>query len=282
MAANPQTPYVHEVRPGLHLQFTDHSARGDKNLGTVVFIHGSGPGASGWSNFKHNIEYFQDRGYRCIVYDQWGYGGSSKPTDTDYTLEFFVDGLLSLLDGLHLNRVSLVGNSLGGAVALGTALAYPDRVESLILMAPGGIETKETYFAMEGIQAMVKYPMGDPEFTRSILAQLLTLLVFDPDVVDEELIQERWDTLQTQNAHVLATMRIPDLTDRLPEIRCPILVFWGTDDRFCPVEGVWKILHTAPSVQAELLNRCGHWVMTEYPQLFNHRTADFLENSIAD
>lgn len=275
MAANPETSQFIEVSPGRALHYTDHPAAGTVR-GHVVFIHGSGPGASGWSNFKHNVAAFQQAGYRCVVFDQWGYGKTSKPTDVDHTLDFFVEGLMAILDGLNIEQAVLVGNSLGGAVALGAALAHPERVASLILMAPGGIEARETYFAMDGIQAMVKYPMGSPEFTRDVLANLLTLLVFDENCVDDELVQERWETLQTQNAHVLATMQIPDLTPRLGEVKAPILVFWGTEDKFCPAEGAWKILKQCPQVQAELLNRCGHWVMSEYPTLFNERTLAFL------
>ena len=276
MAANPETSQYVKVGADRSLHFTDHAALAEQQ-GVVVFIHGSGPGASGWSNFKHNVAAFQQAGFRCVVYDQWGYGKTSKPTDVDHTLDFFVSGLLALLDHLGIAKASLVGNSLGGAVALGAALASPERVEKLVLMAPGGIEARETYFAMDGIQAMVKYPMGSPEFTRDVLAKLLTLLVFDSSIVDEELVQERWDTLQTQNAHVLATMQIPDLTDRLPEITCETLVFWGSEDKFCPASGVWKLLDASAPVQAELLNRCGHWVMTEDPALFNQRCLDFLK-----
>ncbi len=275
MPSNPASPQFLTTPRGLSLHYTDHPADGPER-GTVVFIHGSGPGASGWSNFKNNIAAFQADGHRCVVYDQWGYGKTDKPTDIDYTLEFFVEGLLAVLDTLQLDRVTLVGNSLGGAVALGTALEHADRVSNLVLMAPGGIENKAAYFAMEGIQTMVKHPMGSPEFTRDVLANLLTLLVFDPEVIDEELIGERWATLQGQNAHVLATMAIPDLSHDLARLTQPVLVFWGTEDKFCPPEGVWKILSSADRVQAEVLNRCGHWVMAEYPQLFNRRCLDFL------
>ena len=275
MAANPATSQYLEVAEGRSIHFTEHQAVGAV-LGTVIFIHGSGPGASGWSNFKHNVDAFQHAGYTCVVYDQWGYGKTSKPTDVDHALDFFVSGLTALMDALQLLDATLVGNSLGGAVALGAALEHPGRVNQLILMAPGGIEAKADYFAMQGIQEMVKYPMGSPEFTRDVLAKLLTLLVFDPAVVDEELVDERWLTLQSQNAHVLATMAIPDLTDRLTEIHNPVLVFWGTEDRFCPASGTWKILQNCRSVQAEVFNRCGHWVMTEYPTQFNRRCLDFM------
>ena len=275
MAANPETSQYHEVTPEQLIHYTDHAPIGASN-GTAIFIHGSGPGASGWSNFKHNVSAFQEAGYRCIVYDQWGYGKTSKPQDVDHTLDFFVDGLVSLMDSTDVANAVLVGNSLGGAVALGLALRHPERVEKLILMAPGGIESREDYFSMPGIQAMVKYPMGSPEFTKEVLAQLLTQLVYDPENVDDELVDERWATLETQNAHVLATMQIPDLSDQLASIDINTLVFWGTEDRFCPASGTWKILQIKGNVQAELVNYCGHWVMSEYPELFNERCLSFL------
>lgn len=275
MAANPETSQYHEVTPERLIHYTDHAPIG-ASQGTAIFIHGSGPGASGWSNFKHNVFAFQEAGYRCIVYDQWGYGKTSKPQDIDHTLDFFVDGLVSLMDSANVASAVLVGNSLGGAVALGLALRHPERVEKLILMAPGGIESREDYFSMPGIQAMVKYPMGSPEFTKEVLAQLLTQLVYDPINVDDELVNERWATLETQNSHVLATMQIPDLTDRLALIDISTLVFWGTEDRFCPASGTWKILQMKGNVQAELVNYCGHWVMSEYPDLFNERCLSFL------
>ncbi|MGB0381018.1 MAG: alpha/beta fold hydrolase [Luminiphilus sp.] len=264
-----------ETDRGLKIHYTDHppSAR---EKGAVVFIHGSGPGASGWSNFKQNVSAFQDAGFRCIVYDQWGYGLTDKPQDIDHTLDFFVEGLLALLDGIKLPAATLVGNSLGGAVALGTALDHPERVDKLILMAPGGIESRETYFAMEGIQTMVKHPMGSPEFTKDVLRNLLTLLVFNPTDVDEELVDERWATLQTQNPHVLATMAIPDLTPRLADLTHESLVFWGTEDKFCPASGVWTLLQSPANVQAQLVNQCGHWVMAEYPDIFNAQCIEFL------
>jgi len=275
MAANPETSQYHEVTPERLIHYTDHAPLGASN-GTAIFIHGSGPGASGWSNFKHNVSAFQEAGYRCIVYDQWGYGKTSKPQDVDHTLDFFVDGLVSLMDSADVTNAVLVGNSLGGSGALGLALRHPERVEKLILMAPGGIESREDYFSMPGIQAMVKYPMGSPEFTKEVLAQLLTQLVYDPVNVDDELVDERWATLETQNAHVLATMQIPDLSDQLASIDINTLVFWGTEDRFCPASGTWKILQMKGNVQAELVNYCGHWVMSEYPELFNERCLSFL------
>ena len=98
---------------------------------TVVFVHGSGPGASGWSNFQANLQQFADAGHRVVVYDLPGYGESDKPTDAMYTLDYFVDHLRDLIDYLTIDQAILVGNSLGGAISLGLTLATPAELKSL-------------------------------------------------------------------------------------------------------------------------------------------------------
>jgi 4,5:9,10-diseco-3-hydroxy-5,9,17-trioxoandrosta-1(10),2-diene-4-oate hydrolase len=109
-----------------------------------------------------------------------------------------------------------------------------------------------------------------------VLADLLTLLVYDPKHVTESLIDERWDILQIQNPHVLASMAIPNLTDQLHRITHPISVFWGTNDKFCPASGTQTLLDHCPNVRAQVLNNCGHWVMIEYADYFNRMCLDFL------
>lgn len=247
---------------------------------TIVMVHGSGPGASGWSNFKFNAQAFVEAGYRTVVFDLPGYGFSSKPTNAVYDLAYFVRHLEGLISHLAIERCVLVGNSLGGAISLGYTLAHPSSVAGLILMAPGGVEDKEVYFRTEGIQAMVKYPMGSPEFTRDVLGRLLELLVFDPSHVTDELVSERWEILQIQNPTVLATMQIPNLCERLAEIHCPVVGFWGTEDRFCPISGARHLDLACPDIVMHSLSRCGHWVMVEHADWFNRQCVDFLEHRI--
>ena len=263
---------------GLRTHFIDIPGS-DAAARTVVFVHGSGPGASGWSNFQANVQPFADAGHRVVVYDLPGYGETDKPTDAIYTLDYFVDHLRDLLDYLAIDQAILVGNSLGGAISLGMTLAHPARVEKLILMASGGIEEREVYFAMSGIQAMVAYPMGSPTFTRDVLGSLLQRLVYDNRHVTEQLISQRWHILQQQNAQVLATMQIPNLTSRLKEISCPVLAFWGREDEFCPVSGALTLQSECQQVKVITLSQCGHWVMVEYPEMFNRESLDFIEEN---
>jgi 4,5:9,10-diseco-3-hydroxy-5,9,17-trioxoandrosta-1(10),2-diene-4-oate hydrolase len=243
----------------------------------VVFIHGSGPGANGHSNFKGNYRWFADQGFRSVVPDLPGYGLSSKPEDIAYELDFFVETLAGFLDALGLRRCTLVGNSLGGAIAIKYALNRPEAVRELILMGPGGLEEREVYFQMEGIQTMMK------DFVAGTLddagmRRLLSILVFDPKHVTDELVAERVRVCATQPKSVLATMRVPNLSDRLGEIRCPVLGFWGVNDKFCPSSGAAKILDRCANARFLLINRCGHWVMVEHRDVFNRMCLDFLRN----
>lgn len=241
----------------------------------VLFIHGSGPGASGPSNFRCNIQAFAEAGFRVLAPDLIGYGQSSKPAGIDYTLDLFADTLLEALRAAGISRAHIVGNSLGGAVALRLALEHPALVDRLILMAPGGIESRETYFAMPGIARMV----GDftaPDFSLAGMRALVTNLVYDPAVVTDALVAERYAVARAQPRDVLARMRVPDLSPRLGELAMPVLGFWGMEDGFCPASGAAKFLAACPDARFVTFSRVGHWVMVERAREFNAISLDFL------
>ena len=244
----------------------------------IVFFHGSGPGASGYSNFKNNYPVFADAGYRVIVPDLIGYGLSDKPEDAEYINDYFVQVMHDLIMGLGLNKVTLLGNSLGGAIAIGYALAYPEAVSRLILMAPGGVEEREAYFEMEGIKQMMSLFAEGP-LTENTMRRLLSLQLFNSDQVTDDVVVERTAISHTQPRTVLSTMRVPNYTERLGEIKCPTLGFWGMNDAFNPTTGAQKVAAGIPNCKMTLLNQCGHWVMVEHRDYFNRMCLDFLASN---
>ena len=241
----------------------------------VVFIHGSGPGASGQSNFRQNADAFAAAGFRVVLPDLIGYGASSKPAGIDYTLALFTDTLHDALVRLGIAKAVLIGNSLGGGIALQMALDHPGFVDRLILMAPGCIEEREDYFRMPGIARMVS-SFGGPDFTEDEQRRLLTNLVHDPVHITDALVKERYAVARTQPKDVIVRMRTPNLQPRLGEIKMPILVFWGSEERFMPLTGIDHFLRQCDDVRVLTFNKVGHWVQVERADEFNRHATAFL------
>jgi len=272
-ATRPANPPFHKTVPvgdGLEMHYAE---QGEGPV--VVLVHGSGPGAGGHANFGANMPVIAAAGYRVLVPDMIGFGWSSKPEDADYPLDLFVETLKDFLDALGIEQAVLVGNSLGGAISIGFALDYPQRVSKLVLMAAGGIETRERYFQMEGIQAMVSRFVG-AGYDEATMTEILKLLAFDPQHVSPDMTESRLAIYKTQPKAVLGRIAIPDLTDRLGELKMPILGFWGAEDKFCPASGAQKIVAACPDAQVTLYSRCGHWVMIERAEEFNRDVIRFL------
>jgi 4,5:9,10-diseco-3-hydroxy-5,9,17-trioxoandrosta-1(10),2-diene-4-oate hydrolase len=245
----------------------------------IVFIHGSGPGASGASNFRDNWPAFVEAGYRVILPDMIGYGASSKPEGIDYTLQLFTDTLYEALRAHGIEKARLIGNSLGGGVAIQMTLDHPEFAEKLILMAPGCIEEQASYFLMPGIAKMVS-GFGGPDFNLDEQRRLISNLVHPsfahkiPDV----LVQERYAVARTQPKDVLARMRTPNLGPRLNEINQPIFVLWGLNDEFCAESGARHFLNAGCNVRTLTFNHVGHWVQVERAADFNRLSVDFLKH----
>ena len=263
-----------ECANGYRIHYLDE---GDGDV--VMFLHGSGPGASGYSNFKGNYPALVTAGYRCLVPDHIGYGFSDKPDDRDHPLEFFVECMIQTLDCAGVERCTLVGNSLGGAVALGMALEYPERIDKLILMAPGGLSELHEYQQMPGMQKVFAvFGSGEP-VTPDVMKDLFaTGLMHNPAHATDELVAERMQVMQIMNGHVMATMQVPVLTERLKELYCTVLVFWGLNEKMMPEHGIMAMAHNIRQLRLVLVSECGHWVMVEHEDMFNRYCLDFLEN----
>jgi 4,5:9,10-diseco-3-hydroxy-5,9,17-trioxoandrosta-1(10),2-diene-4-oate hydrolase len=81
------------------------------------------------------------------------------------------------------------------------------------------------------------------------------------------------------NSQVMSSMQVPELTSRLAELQCPVLGFWGLDERMMPESGIMNLAKHCRQLRLVLVSECGHWVMVEHESMFNRQCVDFLENS---
>jgi 4,5:9,10-diseco-3-hydroxy-5,9,17-trioxoandrosta-1(10),2-diene-4-oate hydrolase len=252
----------------------------------LVLLHGGGPGASAWSNFGRNLPIFAQR-YRALMPDQPGFGRSEAPPVVGNYFTFSARALASLLDNLAIDRVNLVGNSLGGGTAVRFALDNPARAAKLVLMGPGGLSLN--VFApdpTEGISRLAAFA-APPGPSKEKMAAFLRTLVFDQRLITDELVDERYALASTQEAIAAmaalgmsfydpATAEDGMLWREVHRLRNEVLLIWGREDRVNPLDGALIALKQIRKAQLHVFGGCGHWAQLEKFDQFNRLVLDFL------
>ena len=253
----------------------------------VVMLHGGGPGASAWSNFGRNLGVFAGR-FRTLMVDQPGFGHSDKPPVAGQYFTFAADALAGLLDGLGIEKVHLVGNSLGGGTAVRFALRCPDRAGRLVLMGPGGLSLN--VFApdpTEGVKRLMEFA-APPGPSKEKLAAFLRTLVFDQRLITDELVEERFAAASDPAAMAAAASLGASFFDPATaeegllwrdahRLRNQVLLVWGREDRVNPLDGALVALKLIRRAQLHVFGGCGHWAQLEKFDEFNQLVMDFLE-----
>lgn len=250
---------------------------------TVVMLHGSGPGATGWANFSRNVQPLVDAGYRVVLMDAPGWGKSDGIVCTESRSDLNARVLQGLLDGLQLDKVHILGNSMGGHGAVAFALANPARVGKLVLMG-GGTGGASPFAPMptEGIkrlQALYRQP------TIENLKAMMDIFVHDASDLTEDLFKLRLDNMLSRRDHLDNFVRslqanprqFPDFGHRLGEIQAETLIIWGRNDRFVPMDTGLRLLAGIPRSELHIFNNCGHWAQWEHAGKFNRMVLDFLQ-----
>lgn len=249
----------------------------------LIFVHGGGPGSSGLSNFSRNMAAFA-KSYRVIAIDLPGYGQSTKLKITEPLWGYYAKVLAGFIDALSLGKAHLVGNSLGGAASLKTALDFPEKVDRLVLMGPGGGYSLFEKQPSDGIRSLVTFytPPG-PSLER--LKAFLNYLVYDASSVPQELLQERLDRAldpETAASMPLRVGQMPPIEDlwreRLDRLPHQTLIIWGREDRVNPMDQGLILMRQIPNARFLVMPQCGHWVQWEKAEEFNRTLAAFLES----
>lgn len=267
------------------LRFHYHEAGSGEPL---VLLHGSGPGVSGWSNFRGNLPVLAER-FRTLVPDLPGFGLSELgPLNCAYP-KVAADAVIRLMDELGIDRVHLLGNSMGGWVALELALAHPSRVGRMVLMGPGGLAAN--VFSPEPSEGARRLAEFLKRPSREGMQAWVGTMVANTAVVDDQLINERMTNamrpgvIDSALAIFGSLRRHPDPVPtwaRLDQIGSPTLVTWGRDDRMVPYDGAAFGYRRLPNAELHVFSRCGHWAQVERKDDFERVVVEFLTRKTAD
>ncbi len=237
----------------------------------LLLLHGSGPGVTATANWRPVIPALS-ASRRVVAPDQLGFGGTATGEPRTYGRTAWTDHALALLDTLGIGTIDVIGNSMGGAIALSIATARPEAVRRIVLMGSMGVAMALPH----GLDAVWGYTPGMEQMRR-----VIGLFAHDRGLITDELVEMRYQASLDPPVRDSWEAMFPEPRQRwvddlalsgaeLRAIRAPALMVHGRDDRVVP----WRsssaqLVDLLPDSRLHVLSGCGHWTMIE-------RTADFL------
>src|SRR3954471_19544681 len=266
---------------GRSVNYVDYGGPGDDGLEPVVFVHGLG---GCWQNWLQNIPRAAAEGRRAIAVDLPGFGFSEMPDD-EISISGYGRVVNSLCDELDLGEVVLVGNSMGGFIAAETAIQFPARVARVVLISAAGVTTSDLRSRpiMAGARVVAAVATRTATMSERVVRRRhIRHLVYHsfirhPTRIRNELLYEI--TLGSGRPGFLDALQAImdyDFRDRLPEIGCPALIVWGTEDMLVPSSDADEFERLIPQSRKVIFRDTGHMAMLERPQTFNDCMMEFL------
>ncbi len=243
----------------------------------VVLVHGLGMTRAMWDwQWPALVARF-----RAVRYDLLGHGESLKPRE-GYSLGRFASQLADLMDGLGLERAALVGFSLGGMIVRAFALAHPDRAAALAILNSAHDRSEA-----ERAAVLARVEQAAQEGPRATVEAALTRWFTDEYAVrrPEVLARVRGWILANDPAVYPLIYRVlaegdAELAAPIAEIRCPVLVLTGGEDRGNSPDMARRMADLMPNARAEVLPGLKHMGLAEDPEAYNARLTAFLEEAL--
>jgi len=245
----------------------------------ILFIHGLGSSADRWLDIPDALSKY----YHTIAVDLIGFGGSDKPVDVNYTIEKFAEFILEFIDKIGLNgddgKITLVGHSLGGYIAVEFAIRNKELIEKLVLVDSSGFLKGPTPLLEQYLYA-AKYTSYDN--VRSVFEQLLSqpwrVL---PAVINTFIarINSPGAKYAFESAYKNSTTTQIDLS-RLKSIEdIPTLIIWGKNDNLIPIEHIDLFKHVLKKHKVEKIEDAGHAPFAEKPAIICEILLAFLSQN---
>jgi len=244
----------------------------------IICIHGGGPGASGWSNFRGNLQDLAVNN-RVLLFDMPGWGRSEFNGSDQHWHDFMGEMLGGFMDALGFDTADFIGNSMGGQSVIKLAINHPERVRHLVMIGSQPTSAIAVQaLPLDGLANIAKYYRGGatPEKMRTLVESL----VHDSSWLTEEVVMERYRVSTTPEALRQAELRTKqprqDLYFELEKITVPTLLIWGINDKGGALEVGLLMLRRLKDARMHIFQNCGHWAQVEKREEFDRVVLDFF------
>lgn len=243
----------------------------------VVLIHGSGPGVSSYANWRFTMPELAKK-FRVIAPDMVGFGYSDRPENIIYSMDVWVQQIIDLMDALGLQKVNLVGNSFGGALALALAIRYPNRFEKIVLMGAVGVSFDLTYgldkvWGYTPSLENMKVLLDIFAYNRELVTDDLAKLRYEASI--KEGFQESFSTMFPAPRQNGIELMASDESD-IKNIKNDVLIIHGREDKVIPLQNSIRFNQLIKKSQLHIFGECGHWSQIEHKDRFNKLLLDFF------
>jgi 2-hydroxy-6-oxonona-2,4-dienedioate hydrolase len=240
----------------------------------VILLHGLGGSTQNWAlNFGP-----LSKGFHVFIPDQIGFGTSDKPL-INYRIATYVDFLDQFCKLLKIERATLVGGSMGGWVAAAFAIAFPDRVDRLVLVDAAGYAPPVNfdYRTLYGLNPSSREGM------KQLAGRIFFNKAFATDQVIDQFMAQRIGAGDgyTINMIIASIIRGEDsLDNRVEDIKQPTLIVWGREDGLIPLSDGQRFKKEIPNSTLVVIEQCGHVPNFEKAAEFNTVLLKFLNSGV--
>ena len=245
---------------------------------TILLLHGFAASSSSWSAAIPALAH----GHHVLAPDMPGFGFSDKP-DVEYGNDLFVAATHEFLEKMGIARAILVGNSMGGGIAVQYVRKYPEQVSRLVLIDTAGVA--EGFNTYQTLFKLIFNPLTEilPPNRTMVGLILKDVLYHDAGKVTASQIDQYYRPYTTAGAMRAATKTMDSFSGHFPEsdftgIGVPTLILWGANDRIFPVDTSETLLRLIPHSKREILSECGHTPQEEQPTGFLESLTRFLDS----
>ena len=242
---------------------------------TIVMVHGLASNKDKWLKLSQQLK---DK-YRIIVPDLPGHGDSVQELDCDYSINAQAQHLAEFIKKLNLDKVHIIGNSLGGAIVTRFTYQFPKMVESLILMnSYGALKTKSHLYHLAqklGYNPIIK--INSVQDYRRMMKIAMVKPPYIPTFIIKILVKKMQQRKKLNEKIFFASYKNSNLISLLPHISQPVLLIWGEKDKILHVDDSRLFRQEIPNCKRIILKDIGHVPMLECPKITASHVDEFIQ-----